>query len=321
MRTAAVGVMIVFMAMAAGAAEPAPLRIYLPRSVQVDGERLQLGTLGVILCTEAGVARKARAIAMGRAPWPKEKMLIDRATVLSRLAGNGIPKGRVRITGAAAVTVTRDEKLLPSDRLLRAAEEFLKKPPGQQDCIYRVVRKPQDLVVPGPDDLELSCKLAKTAADGQVKVVVTIRRDGKQLGLREAWFKRLYPVHRAVAAATIPAGSALTRQNVQIQTIYCDRPPAAGWQAPYGRLAARTLRRGTIIAPALTSPKRPDLQIRRNQMVRMRVQGPGFVITGVGQALQAGRPGDSIKVRNVDSRRVITARIAFDGSVEPVFKR
>jgi flagella basal body P-ring formation protein FlgA len=59
--------------------------------------------------------------------------------------------------------------------------------------------------------------------------------------------------------------------------------------------------------------------VRRGETVVMRLRGPGFLLTGLGQALEDGRPGGFIKVRNVDSSRVITAKVAADGSVEPVF--
>ncbi len=35
--------------------------------------------------------------------------------------------------------------------------------------------------------------------------------------------------------------------------------------------------------------------------------------------MQEGRAGEYIKVRNVDSRRVISAKVNKDGTVEPVF--
>jgi len=154
-----------------------------------------------------------------------------------------------------------------------------------------------------------------------VKVVVTVSRKGKQLGCREMLYRRMYPVRSAVAVKAIPAGSPLTKDNVEIRTSYDEQPADADWKPPYGLLARRRLLPGAVIRPSMTAEKRPDLLIRRNQMVRLRVQGAGFLITGLGQALEEGRPGEYIKVRNVDSRRTITGRVAFDGSVEPVFKR
>ena len=132
-------------------------------------------------------------------------------------------------------------------------------------------------------------------------------------------YKRMYAVRRAVTVKPVPAGGPLTKQNVEIQTAYVSSPPAGDWQEPFGLLARRRLSAGAVIRPGMAAKKRPALLIKRNQMVRLRVQGAGFLITAVGQALQEGRPGDFIKVRNVDSKRVITGRVAFDGVVEPVF--
>ena len=65
---------------------------------------------------------------------------------------------------------------------------------------------------------------------------------------------------------------------------------------------------------------RPRIVVKRNQGVVMRIAGPTFVITGQGTAQQDGHTGDYIKVRNVDSRKIVTARVMFDGTVEPVYK-
>jgi flagella basal body P-ring formation protein FlgA len=52
--------------------------------------------------------------------------------------------------------------------------------------------------------------------------------------------------------------------------------------------------------------------------VVIRIEKPGFLITAVGKAMQDGKAGEYIKVRNADSQRIILARINADGSVEPV---
>jgi len=304
---------------AAGEAGEQPVRIYLPRTVKIDAAQLALGAISVLACQDAQLAARARAVPMGRAPWPKESLVITRQTILARLVASKVPADRVRFVGAKAVTVTRHERTVGTTRLLEQAEAFLNtsRPEGE-DCIYRLVRKPDDAVVPGRGELRYVCKRADTGAAGHVKVVVSIRRDGKQVALREVLYKRMYAVRRAVTVKPVPAGAPLTKQNVEIQTAYVSSPPAGNWQEPFGLLARRRLSAGAVIRPGMAAKKRPALLIKRNQMIRLRVQGAGFLITAVGQALQEGRPGDFIKVRNVDSKRVITGRVAFDGVVEPV---
>jgi flagella basal body P-ring formation protein FlgA len=58
--------------------------------------------------------------------------------------------------------------------------------------------------------------------------------------------------------------------------------------------------------------------VKRNQNVVIRIEKPGFLITAAGKSIQDGRAGEYIKVRNMDSQRIILVRISEDGSVEPV---
>ncbi|HUS92810.1 MAG TPA: flagellar basal body P-ring formation chaperone FlgA [Phycisphaerae bacterium] len=308
---------------AAMAEDDAAVRLYLPRNVKITGEALTLSDIAIVRCEDDRTEARARGLSMGRAPWPKEKLVFDRTTILSCLAGGGVAKEQVHLSGAPAVTVVRQESVLDADRLLAAAEQFLQqqRPDGEKGCVYRILRKPQELVVSGEADVKLSCELAEPGASGLVKVIVTARHEGRQVGLREATFQKLHPVRAAAVVKTIPSGAVLTEENVEVRTEYSQKPEEAGWKAPFGLLARRRLEPGTIVHDALVAEKRPDLVIRRNQVVQIRVEGAGFVIRGMGQALQEGRPGDFIRIRNVDSQRIITARVAFDGSAEPVFRR
>jgi flagella basal body P-ring formation protein FlgA len=65
-------------------------------------------------------------------------------------------------------------------------------------------------------------------------------------------------------------------------------------------------------------PVKSPIIIKRNQNVVIRIENPGFVITAMGKTMQDGRAGEYIKVRNVDSQRIILVRINEDGSVGPV---
>ena len=78
------------------------------------------------------------------------------------------------------------------------------------------------------------------------------------------------------------------------------------------------LRAGALIRPALAHQPQPVTNIRRSSTVLMRIQGKGYALTALGQALDDGFPGQCIRVRNVDSSRIIMATVNADGSVEPV---
>ena len=68
----------------------------------------------------------------------------------------------------------------------------------------------------------------------------------------------------------------------------------------------------------ITSP-RPEVILKRNQSVTIRIESAGFVATAVGKVLQDGISGEYIKVQNIDSKIILTAKVNDDGTVEPVF--
>ncbi|MBS3820567.1 MAG: flagella basal body P-ring formation protein FlgA, partial [Phycisphaerae bacterium] len=51
------------------------------------------------------------------------------------------------------------------------------------------------------------------------------------------------------------------------------------------------------------------------------VQGDGWSVTALGKALQNGRAGETIRVRNLDSRRIIVGEIDKHGNVIPMMTR
>jgi flagella basal body P-ring formation protein FlgA len=68
----------------------------------------------------------------------------------------------------------------------------------------------------------------------------------------------------------------------------------------------------------MVAPAGRPVVVGRNQSVIIRLEKPGLLVTAVGKTLENGRAGEHIKVRNVDSQRIILARVNEDGTVEPV---
>jgi flagella basal body P-ring formation protein FlgA len=83
-------------------------------------------------------------------------------------------------------------------------------------------------------------------------------------------------------------------------------------------VARRPLRAGTVIRPGMIGIAKPQIILKRNQNVIIKFDKFGLVITATGKAMQDGRTGECIKVKNVDSQRIIMARVLEDGTVEPV---
>jgi flagella basal body P-ring formation protein FlgA len=311
----------------AGAGETDPpgqapaLRVHLPREVTVQGDTLTLGRIAVCRSEDALLVAKAEKIAMGRAPLSGEALVVKRTTVLSRLASCGIDADRVRLSGAEALTVRRREQVVPADKLLAEAEALLQKAqPGPEGCLWRLVRRPEDLPIRAAKEVSLQAKLLDDTPRGHVRVRVAAVAGENVLGATELAYRVMYPHREAVAAADLPSGTVLTAANVTVRTSTSHRPQAADWSPPIGQITMRPVPAGTVLRDSMLRSAQPEVVVQRNQTVVMRIDGVGFTLRWLGLALQDGRAGEVIKVRNVDSRRVVSARVGYDGTVKPVYR-
>lgn len=301
-------------------AAPGALQVHLLRDVQVEADPITLGAVAVIRAADAATADRVAAIPLGRAPLSREQVAVDRPTILGRLAASGIPAAGVTFTGADKVLVGRKEQTVPAADIVKAAQGCLaKERPAPEGCCWTVGRAPGDMVVPAGGELRLAARILAHDVAGEAKVEVAAHLDGRTVAAQPIVLRLAYPERQAVATADIPVGAVLTSGNVAVRTAMADRPQPADWTAPLGLVATQSIRSGTVVRPAMVRAARSALAVRRNENVTMRVQGSGFLITGLCQVLEDGRPGDFIKVRNVDSQRIVAARVAPDGSVEPVF--
>jgi flagella basal body P-ring formation protein FlgA len=295
------------------------LQIYLPREITIKDKHLSLGQVGIIRGQESLVA-KASEIPLGQISAPGQKIVIDRKIVLSRLACNGIPVSKVTLTGAETIIIKQQERTIRSDEFIKIASSFLEKnPPETSVCGFKPIRTPQDFIISGTGkDISFSPRLVSSRARNQAKVEITIYSGSQKIGACEVIFRLKYNCRQVVAKTDIPTGTVISVDNVKIEKTISNYPESVDWK-PYGLIAKRKIPAKTLLHPNMLGFAKSPIIIKRNQKVVIRIDMPGFLITAFGKAMQEGRTGDYIKVRNVDSQRIILAMINEDGSVKPAF--
>ena len=317
------GVLVALPAVAFAADAGAQVQVHLPHNVTVETDALTLGAMTIVQSSDPALQAKASAVAMGRAPWAREELVIDRPTIVARLAACGIVPAQVKLTGADRVVLTRTVQTMRGEELAKVAAEHLdRKCPLLQGGRWQIVRVPREVTVPAGGELLIEPRIASgDAASGSARVDVAVSQGGHPVATDQAQFKAVYPERRAVAVTDLPAGVTLTSENVEIKVYPSDRPEPADWKPPYGHAAAEAVKAGGVVrvAPARQG-QGPAVEkiISRNDTVTMKIDGEGFTITALGLALDDGRAGGFVRVRNVDSGRIVVAKVRADGSVEPV---
>jgi len=295
------------------------LEIYLPREITIQDDYLRLGQVAIIRGDES-LAAKAGNILLGRISVPGQKVVVERSTILSRLACNDIPAQKVTFTGAKATAVKQQQQVIKGERFVELAKSFLENnPPTRSIGLWEPVRIPADLILAGPGkDVKFSPQLIETGQTSQAKVRVTVFADGKELAAREVTLCAKYKCRQAVTLTQIAAGTVIAPDNVKIQQDIGDYPEAANWHPPYGLVAQRRLLANTVISADMLDEAKTAVRIGRNESVVIRVEMPGLVVTAMGKTMQDGHVGEHIKVRNLDSQRIILCKVNEDGTVEPI---
>lgn len=295
------------------------LKVYMPREVTIKDSNLKLGQVSIIRGSETLVA-KASEIALGRISVPGQKIVIERPMLLSRLACNGIDVSKVTLTGSEKITVKQQNHTISSSEFISLANSILEKSSiGNSAQKWNLIRKPKDFVVPsGSKDISFSPRLVQTGVRNQARIEIVVLSGSKKIGVRQVTFTLIFDCHQAVTKVDIPAGDVISTENIKIETFQSNNPESADWEPPYGRVAKHRLPVKTVLRPNMLEPLKSQIIVKRNQNVIIRIEGPGFLITAAGKTMQDGSAGEFIKVRNMDSQRIIIARISEDGSVEPV---
>lgn len=303
-------------------AKPAkePLKIYLPREVTIDSSTASLGQIAIIRGSEP-LAAKAAEVTLGRIPSLDHGLVINKTIILSRLACSGIPASRVVMTGAEETTINYRHQRFKSDRLIEEATAFLETNlPDKSIKQFDVVRAPDDLVLSGQENpTALTCRFLDHKTKNQCKVQIAAVQDNKEVGTQEVVFRFRYKYRKAVTTTAIPKGTLITIDNITIKDEVSNFPEPDGWTPPYGLIATRDLPANTVITENSAGVPKPEVLLKRNQNVVIKIDRPGLTATANGKVMQDGKIGEVIKVQNITSQTIIMAKVNEDGTVEPVF--
>lgn len=299
--------------------DDAGLRIYLPREITIEGDTPTLGQVAILRGNES-LTEKAGDITLGYLSIPDQDLVINQKVVLSRLACNGIDVSNVSLTGASEVTVRRRHERITCEEIVTNATDFMKNnPPDKGICQLSPIRLPDAIIISGSANaVDLASQMVSLRGN-QCKIRTTAFYDGKVIATRDSMFLCQYKSRKIIAKNKIAEGEILSRDNVTIKEGLSNTPERADWTPPYGLLAKCSFEAGSEIKPPMISNPTPPVVLKRNQTVVIQINHPGFVASVTGKALQDGSLGEYIKVQNVDSQKIIMAKVIEDGTVKPVF--
>ncbi len=255
---------------------------------------------------------------------------ITRSLITARLLLAGCPMDMITFDGATVVEVNQTEPLTPTDtEVERIAQQQLARQLGLDPqrvevrllgpCVTRLMpterdtpRGQLDVILPWP--LTNDPRITVRRIEGGV--VKGTQSCGIRIRVARDW---------PILGRNLAGGQVVSASDVVTQLVWChwtETPPQSDeyvGKRLKGNLQAEsklTLSDLTMPGPA---PNQPQLApvIKPRELIRVTaLKGNLSVVLPSAEALQSGRPGERIRLRNLESQRVITGTVVAAGEVE-----
>ena len=303
-------------ATAAGGAGLISVRVY--DQVEIAADQIQLGKIARIDGNDAELVRELEALVIGRSPLPGKSRSLDSAAILLRLKQSGIDLARIELQIPPEVQVSRGAVEVGRERIEQIVKAFIEQRfagKGQTVRIKEIRGAESVLVSKG----SLSHQVAaprNAALSGSLPLTVTLKVNDEVE--KRVMVTAMVEVLVNAVVTTRPLGrfKPIEESDVEVRPV-----DVAGLPADYIADPAAVLNKRTRRLLDANTVLRPDLVesqpiVKRGDRVRIIVESAGMRITAVGEVKQNGCLGERIPVANLDTNKVIQARVVDPQTVK-----
>lgn len=274
---------------------------------------------------DAALRQRVGRLDLTDPPKPGHTVQVSREQVSFRLRLAGLGPKQYRLAGAPRVVISLGQSRFTEDEVVAAARQFL-----VQRLPWHAKDVTLDLAQPlyGPIEvsgargaIRMQPELPSTGTLlGRVRVNVLFMFNGERQKEVPVYFD--VGLHQQVAVATrhIERAELLGENNVRFEQLAVDG--LAGYLTAAdglaGRRAKRAIGTGRIIASADTETPTEEVPvvIKQRALVKLVARVGPMTLTTLGEAMQDGHPGETIRVRNIDSNRIVQGRVSGPSIVE-----
>ncbi len=300
-------IMALFLAFAAPASG---LTIEL-HDAEVSGRMVRLGDIAVFGGVTHAEADSLAASIVGCAPAAGMTRPVPAETIRMAVLRHGYLPQEIRFNGAPTVQVTRLARTIDPERVAGEVLASLK-PLVPADVTLTVQRvsaiQPLPLgeltfEVQAPRTMERTFIAPVLVTAGGERVMVSVTCKAARFG------RVLQAARRLERGVTVQEG------DLEVRTADLFEAPRGAISDPVeavGCVVVRAIAPGTVLTAA--SVERPALVARGDRVV-VTARIPGIEVSMTGTALEPGRMGEIIRIRNQASGRMVTGRVTGAGEV------
>ena len=301
------------------ASQAAVIQVY--DRVEIEGNEVLLGQIAVIEGSDPRWIQQLKDIVIGKAPLPGQARQYDQRYLEMRLKMHHVDLSAIALEVPQFVEVVRSHIAVQEEEIKQIVSEFILRNISQDNKTVRIkeIRVPQSVILPkgriaykvaAPRSLQLmgKCSLAiDFSVDGHLQ--------------KKVWATAIVEVLGPVLVTRKPLGryKPITEDDIELQTMDLTDLPTDVLTDP-GAVLGKRMRR----AVGAQIPLRADLVelpplVKRGDLVMILAETNGLKITALGQVKKKGRLGERIPVVNLDSKKILHARVIDSNTVKVDF--
>lgn len=290
--------------------------ITFPQEVEAGGEELYLAEVAVIKGAATEESEQLKMITLGTVPRPGTARWLYRSYVEYVLRRSGWPAGTYKLIMPAKVKIYGASQVVSGETLANAVTSFLHEhaPEEWKEWWFDRVSFPRDLMLP-PGEVRITAQGAgEKLLPGLLLIHLKVFLDGKECRTLPVTVRLHVKAEVQTISRDLERFHILSAEDCssELQELVSGdellAPPTPGEFR-----TVRPLRAGTVL-------KKGDIQavpeVIKGSRVKITVTSGSIRISTVGLAQEDGWLGDRIRVRNIDSNRLITATVTGPGELE-----
>ena len=304
---------------ASDAAQTAVVRVH--DRVEIDGDEVLLGQIAVIEGNDARWIQQLKEIVIGRAPLPGKTRQYDQRYLEMRLKQHHVDLSTVVLEVPQNVEVARSSVIIEEHELKRVVSDFILRNVSQDNKTVRIkeIRVPQSVILPKGRIAYQVVAPRSGQLMGKCSIAVDLSVNGQPH--KKVWATATIEILGPVVVTRKPLGrhKPITEDDIELQTMDLSDLPVDVLTDPGVVLGKRARR-----AIGAQTPLRADLielppLVKRGDLVVIVAEANGLKITTRGQVKKRGRLGELIPVINMDSKKILYARVIDSNTVKVDF--
>jgi len=310
-----------FLALAAELAAAEITTIRVRDQVEIENDEVLLGQIASIEGSDSQFVQQLKDILIGKAPLPGRTRQYEQRHLKMRLKQHRIDLAVIHLEGPQTVRILRSHVEIDKHKIEKIVSDFITQNILEQNNTVRIkaIHVPESVVLPkgriaykvtapSPQQLKGTCSIAiDFSVNGHFEKKV------RATALVEVW--------GPVVVTRKPLGryKPITEDDIMLQTMDLTNLAASVVSDPEAVLGKRTKRAIGAQTPLRTDSIELPPLVKRGDLVVIIAQSNGLRITTRGVVKKKGRLGDRIPVVNVDSKKVLYARVIDSNTVQVDF--